>query len=102
MEAGGAAGDTPSPLWPAPARPPFIFFFAPSQLPSLAPSLPLELLAARGSLALSLSSVGSSKRCELWETATPLPARDLSPGPAPAQPCPARGGRRRRRGRTDG
>ncbi|XP_031196760.1 artemin-like [Mastomys coucha] len=67
----------------------------------------LALPAGRGSLALSPSPGRSAERCEFWAPATPPPARDLHPQPPPparpsAQPCPARGGRRRRRGRTDG
>ena len=61
-------------------------FFSPLP-PSLSPvSPPRALGCPRLLLALPLSPVGSVERCELWETATPPPARDLPPGPAP---CPA-------------
>lgn len=56
--------------------PPSLFPLSPPRAPGC-PRLPL---------ALPLSPVGSVERCELWETATPPPARDLPPGPAP---CPA-------------
>lgn len=66
-----------------------LHFFSPLP-PSLSPSLSLslELPAACGSLALPLSPVGSTERCELWETATPPPARDLPPDPAPCPTLP--------------
>lgn len=78
----------PRPGCGARARSPSLHFFLSSLPASLSRclSLPLELPTARGSLALSLSAVGSPERCDPWETATPPPARDLPPGPAP---CPA-------------
>lgn len=104
----------PRPGCGARARSLSLHFFLPSLPASLSfslslsptpfPSPPQAHGCPRLSRALALSPVGSTERCEPWEAATPPPAKDLPPGPARplAQPCPARGGRRRRRGRTDG
>ena len=63
-----------------------LHFFSPLP-PSLSPLAPPRAPGCpRLRRALPFSSVGSTERCELWETATPSPARNLPPGPAP---CPA-------------
>lgn len=64
-----------------------LHFFPPSLPASLPLSPPTRAPGcSRLPRALPLSPVGSTVRCELWERATPPPARDLPPGPAP---CPA-------------